>query len=56
MYDYTIVHLGCAHNSDDIRIKQKECESLSRAGYNVIYINSYQSINGAGMALRIISI
>lgn len=48
-----IVHVGYGHKYDDIRIFQKECTSLAKAGYDVTYITSdklgyldEQSING----------
>jgi glycosyltransferase involved in cell wall biosynthesis len=35
-----IVHVGYGHNYDDIRIFQKECQSLTKAGYAVTYVTS----------------
>lgn len=40
-----VVHLACAHSSEDTRIRKKECESLAKAGYEVVYITSYQSFS-----------
>ncbi len=34
----TICHISSAHDADDIRIFQKECASLAKAGYNVYYV------------------
>lgn len=39
-----VLHLGCVHASDDPRIRKKECETLYRAGYDVVYMTSYQSL------------
>lgn len=44
---HKVVHLGCAHGSEDSRIRYKECETLAGAGYDVTYITSYQSISEA---------
>lgn len=35
-----VVHVGYAHRVDDIRIFQKECLSLVKSGYEVIYVTS----------------
>lgn len=33
-----IVHLATTHRVDDARIFQKECQTLARAGYEVVYV------------------
>jgi glycosyltransferase involved in cell wall biosynthesis len=38
---YRIVHLTSAHAEWDVRIFQKECRSLARAGYEVISLGNY---------------
>jgi glycosyltransferase involved in cell wall biosynthesis len=38
---YRIVHLTSAHSPLDVRIFEKECRSLARAGYEVIEIGNY---------------
>jgi hypothetical protein len=40
-----IVHVGYGHNFDDIRVFQKECRSLSKAGYDVTYVTSDKAGN-----------
>lgn len=35
-----IIHVGYGHNYDDIRIFQKECRSLAKAGHDVTFITS----------------
>lgn len=39
-----ILHLACAHKSNDTRIVVKECCSLAKVGYEVIYYTSAASI------------
>lgn len=41
-----VLHLAYNHQLEDIRIYHKECKTLSKNGYNVMYITS--DINGAG--------
>jgi glycosyltransferase involved in cell wall biosynthesis len=40
---YRIVHLTSAHPALDVRIFQKECRSLARAGYEVIVLGNHES-------------
>lgn len=40
-----VLHLGCAHDSNDPRIRQKECVTLYQAGYDVVFMTSYQSLS-----------
>lgn len=40
---FRIVHLTSAHPPLDVRIFQKECRSLSRAGYEVIVLGNHES-------------
>ena len=35
-----VLHVGQLHKADDIRIFQKECRSLAKAGYDVTYCTS----------------
>ncbi len=38
------LHLGCAHSSGDIRIRKKECMTLYKAGYEVVFLTAEQSL------------
>lgn len=39
-----VIHLACAHKSNDTRILVRECSSLAKAGYEVIYYTAAASI------------
>ena len=54
-----IVHIGYWHRPDDIRIFQKECCSLAKCGYEVLYVTSNrkgETLNGEYSNVRIITI
>jgi len=48
----TICHISSAHDADDIRIFQKECVSLARAGYDVYFVaTNTESKNVDGVSI-----
>lgn len=45
-----VVHVGQWHKPDDIRIFQKECRSLAKAGYDVTYYTSDRNGDKVGVS------